>query len=162
MMSFVVWTAAACGDSPEGNTANVNLNGNMAAEINDPDRPDRKASDNAEELGLMIKLPGEPIEVAWREDPEGEATKLTAVMRYEKDVADQIAGRAAKLGEGQPVEFEIQPWFPTELAAPGELTLESKVNGMRHPADEFIQPPYTRGTIARVEDTDYFILELYR
>jgi hypothetical protein len=154
----------ACSD-PEANQNNTgpNLNSNTAAaELNDPELPHRKASDNAEELGMLVKLPSEPIEVAWREDAEGGTTKLTAVMRYEKDVADQIEQRASKIGSGEPAEFAIQPWFPNELAAPGELTLEAMVNGTRLPADEFIQPPFTRGTITRVQETDYFILELYR
>jgi hypothetical protein len=139
-----------------GPTGNSNAVNSSAANSANTDQTGPK--DNIEELGLLVRLPFEPEEVAWKEKQEQK--KLIAVMRFSPENAQKMAGEVAKNGPGSPETLTVESWFPNELIAQAELTGESIVKGQSYPAEPFLNPPYTKGRITRVENTDYFILQI--
>ncbi|PYT00979.1 MAG: hypothetical protein DMF63_04765 [Acidobacteria bacterium] len=114
--------------------------------------------DNIEELGMLVHLPFEPEEVAWEEKPEQK--KLIAVIRFSPENAAKMAAEAARNGPPSSETLTVENWYPNELIAQGELTGESTVKGQSYNAASFLNPPYTKGKITRVENTDYFILQI--
>ena len=138
--------------SPAGNN---NMNSSAARSAN-ADRSVPK--DNIEELGMLVRLPFEPDEVAWEENPEQK--KLTAVMRFSPENAAKMAAEISKSGPPTPEKVSVESWFPNELLAQGELTGESIVKGHSYTAEPYLNPPYTKGRITQIESTDYFILQI--
>lgn len=114
--------------------------------------------DNIEELGMLVRLPFEPEEVAWKEQPEQK--RLIAVIRFSPENASKMSAEIGKGAQGSPETVTVQSWFPNELIAQGELTGESILKGQSFPAEPFLNPPYTKGKITRIENTDYFILQI--
>ncbi len=114
--------------------------------------------DNIEALGMLVRLPIEPEEVAWEEKPDQK--KLTAVLRFSPENAAKMAAEVAKNGQASADTLTVESWYPNELIAQGELTGESTVKGQSYTAEPFLNPPYTKGKITRVENTDYFILQI--
>lgn len=114
--------------------------------------------DNAEELALLVKLPVEPDEVAWKEDPAKK--QLVAVMRFSPENAGKLVAEIGGTGQATVEVLPVESWYPAELVAQGELTGESTVRGTSFSAESLLNPPYTKGKITRVENTDYFILQI--
>ena len=114
--------------------------------------------DNVEELGILVRLPFIPEEVAWEEDAANKS--LIAVIRFSPEDASKMSAELAKLGAGTPETLSVEAWYPAELIAQGELSGESSIQGSSFPAETFLNPPYTKGKIARVDNTDYFILQI--
>lgn len=135
-------------------------NGNVAnsAGANAANTAQSGPKDNIEELGLLVRLPVEPEEVTWEEKPEQK--KLIAVIRYSPENAQKMAAEVQKNGQASPETLSVESWYPNELIAQGELTGESTVKGQSYPAEPFLNPPYTKGRITRIENTDYFILQI--
>ena len=71
-----------------------------------------------------------------------------------------MAAEVAKNGQASADTLTVESWYPNELIAQGELTGESTVKGQSYTAEPFLNPPYTKGKITRVENTDYFILQI--
>jgi hypothetical protein len=142
----------AC-STPAGNSNAVN-----SSAANSANAAQAGPKDNIEELGLLVRLPFEPEEVAWKEKPEQK--KLIAVVRFSPENAQKMASEIAKNGQPSPETVTVESWFPNELIAQGELTGESIVKGQSYPAEPFLNPPYTKGKITRIENTDYFILQI--
>jgi hypothetical protein len=114
--------------------------------------------DNVEELAMVVKLPFEPEEVAWEEKAaEG---SLTAVIRFSHENAEKMSGEIAKNGAPTPERLTVEAWYPAELIAQSEMSGESTVEGKSYPAVPFLNPPYTKGKITRIDNTDYFILQI--
>jgi len=114
--------------------------------------------DNVEELAMLVKLPVEPEEVAWKENPAQK--KLVAVLRFSPENAGKLVAEIERTGQPTVETLPVESWYPAELVAQGELTGESTVTGTSFPAESFLNPPYTKGKITRVENTDYFILQI--
>lgn len=114
--------------------------------------------DNVEEFAILVNLPFEPDEVAWEEEPDNKG--MTAVIRFSPESASKMSAELAKLGAGTPETLSVEAWYPTELIAQGELSGESSIKSRSYPAESFLTPPYTKGKIARIENTDYFILRV--
>src|SRR5215211_38618 len=141
---------SAC-SRPDGNSNAVN-----STAANSASMAHTGPKDNIDELGLIVRLPFEPEEVAWQEKPEQK--KLIAVVRFSPENAQKMAAEVAKNGQPTPETVTVESWYPNELIAQGELTGESTVKGQSYPAEPFLNPPYTNGKITRIEHTDYFIL----
>jgi hypothetical protein len=139
--------------SQTDNTNIANSNGRNSANANS-----QVPKDNVEKLGLLVRLPFEPEEVAWEENPETKS--LTAVIRFSPENAGKMAAEIAKNGQPTPDQVSVESWFPNELLAQGELTGESIVKGHSFPAAPYLNPPYTTGKITQIENTDYFILQI--
>lgn len=142
--------------SCSGTTGNSNAVNSEAA--NSTNAAPAGPKDNIEEFGMLVRLPFAPEEVAWKEKPEQK--KLTAVIRFSPENAQKMAAEVAKSGTPSPETVTVESWYPNELIAQGELTGESTVKGQSYPAEPFLNPPYTKGKITRIENTDYFILQI--
>jgi hypothetical protein len=153
---FLILVAAGLGlpgcSSP---AENANANSPVA---NSASSTSPAPKDNIEELGMLVRLPFEPEEVAWEESPEQK--KLTAVMRFSPENAAKMAAEISKAGPPTPEKVSVESWFPNELLAQGELTGESVVKGHSYTAEPYLNPPYTKGRITQIESTDYFILQI--
>lgn len=124
--------------------------------------------DNVEELELIIKLPAHPEEVIWREDktnvqssastPSGK--KLTAVLKFTAEDADKIAAQSETYRPAKPAQIDTESWFPAELIAQSELSGDETLKGDAYAANDFLQPPFSDGKLTRLENSNYFILEL--
>lgn len=114
--------------------------------------------DNADELGLLVALPFEAEEVAWEEKPENKS--LTAVIRFSPENAAKMSAELTKNGAGVPETLSVETWYPAELIAQAELSGESAIKGRSYSAEAFLNPPYTKGKITQIENTDYFILQI--
>jgi hypothetical protein len=106
----------------------------------------------------MVTLPFEPEEVAWEENAEKKS--LTAVIRFSPENASKMAAEISKAGAGTPETLSVEGWYPAELTAQAELSGESVIKGKSYPAESFLNPPYTKGKITQIENTDYFILQM--
>ena len=140
--------------TPNGNTNAAN----SAPAASNSNTEHAGPKDNIDELGMLVRLPFAPEEVAWEEKPEQK--KLTAVMRFSPENAAKMAAEVAKNGQPSLQTVTVESWYPNELIAQGELTGESAVKGKSYPAEPFLNPPYTKGKITRIENTDYFILQI--
>ncbi len=153
-----------CGGSDSNtNESNSNERKNTAA-APEPEREGVK--DNSDELSALIKLPFQPEDVVWKEfvsdKPGGQQGKrLLAVFQLTAEDSKKLVDRAAKIKPGTPVSLPSEKWFPTELVTQSEIGGEQGIQAMSYPADEFFLPPYTEGTLSRVDNTDFFVLELF-
>lgn len=153
---------AGCGSSPDNTSAPATPSTNavnIAEQIRDT------ANDNIEELGTLIKLPFEPEEVAWKESAmpartQGSAgsRRLTAVMRFSSDHAKRIVAQAEKHRPPTDVTLNTERWYPSELISQSELTGADTLKAVSYSPVEFLQPPFETGELARVENSDYFVL----
>lgn len=138
--------------APAGNSPSANSEGNRVAQV------PRKANDKPEELGMLINFTLEPEDILWRQTET--PRKVVAVFRLAEEDTKKLADSLSARSPGAARSVAVEDWFPTELIAGGEATGGSSVDGTAYPADEFFQPPFTQGTITRVNDTDFFVLEL--
>ena len=138
--------------APAGNASSANSEGNRVAQV------PRKANDKPEELGMLINFTLEPEDILWRQTET--PRKVVAVFRLAEEDTKKLADSLSARSPGAARSVAVEDWFPTELVAGGEATGGSSVDGTAYPADEFFQPPFTQGTITRVNDTDFFVLEL--
>ena len=135
-----------------------NSNVSNASAVNASNTAQAGPKDNIDELGMLVRLPFVPEEVAWEEKPEQK--KLTAVVRFSPENAAKMAAELAKGGQASADTLTVESWYPNELIAQGELTGESTVKGQSYSAEPFLNPPYTKGKITRIENTDYFIFQI--
>ena len=150
LLATQILSSCSSQNSDNGNVANVGANSSNITQVG--------PKDNIEEFGLLVRLPFVPEEVAWEEKPDEK--KLTAVIRYSPEYADKMMEEVAKNGQPSEDTLSVESWYPNELIAQGELTGESMVKGHSYPAEPFLNPPYTKGKITRIENTDYFILQI--
>jgi hypothetical protein len=142
---------AGCSDTASNsNTAN-NAANEAATNAN-------VAKTNAEELGVLIKMPFEAEDAVWRGGPDQK--KLIAVLRFSTADANKLVEQAKKVGPPVAGQIESESWFPAELIAQSDISGDDTLKGTTYAADDFYQPPYTEGKLTRIEDTDYFVLEL--
>jgi hypothetical protein len=133
-------------------------NNNNTANTSAPAASQAVPKDNVDEFAMLVRLPIEPEEVVWKERPEQKS--LTAVLRYSSENAAKMTAELAKNGKTIPETLTVEPWYPNELIAQSEMTGESTLKGHSYPAESFLNPPYTKGTITRIDDTDYFVLQI--
>jgi len=144
-------------------SSNNNANGSSNANAPRRNAPDASASpnDSVEDLRSLINVPFEPEEVLWRTFSEGaNGARLTAVFRLKPEDARAFTARTTETSTGRGVRSNVEEWYPPELKAMGETSGEMIVTGNSYPATEFIQSPYTKGTVLIIPETDYVILEL--
>ena len=142
----------ACG----GNEANSNSKGSTGSDGNGENAPVAKT--NVEELGMLVNVPYESEDVVWMDFPKQK--KIVAVLRFSQAEASRLTVDAEKIRPAQPTTITSEKWFPPELIAQGNLTGDDTLKGRSYAANAFFQDQYNDGRITRIEDTDYFILEL--
>lgn len=149
---FLLLLLASC-TAPAGNSSSANADqGNRVAAI------PKKANDKPEELGMLINFTLEPQDIVWQQSESPK--KVVAVFRLVGDETERFADQLKSKSPGAAKSVTVEDWFPAELVAGGETTGGSSVDGTAYPADEFFQTPYMQGTITRINDTDFFVLEL--
>lgn len=124
------------------------------------------AHDDVEELGKIIKLPAAPEEAAYSEiklNSSGASNdvKLLVILRFSTADANQIAASAAQYKTPAPADVDAENWFPPELVAKSQETGDASLKGVEYAANDFLQPPYASGRLTRINDTDYFVLEMF-
>ena len=138
--------------SPAGNR-----NASGSAAENSSNSANAAPKDNVEEFAEFVRLPFQPEEVAWK---EAAGKGITAVVRFSPENATKMATEVAKHGQPTSEALTVETWYPAELIAQSEMTGESTVKGQSYPAGPFLNPPYTKGKITRIENTDYYILQI--
>ncbi len=149
-----------CGGSTQNgpNSNAVNQPANAAAA--EPEKDGVKY--NVEELGSLVKMPFEPEDLAWKEfNTNQQNRRLLAVFQLTPADAKKMLESASKIRPGKPVVLTTEKWFPTELVTQSEMSNDEGIQAMSYAADEFLQPPYNEGTLSRVDNTDFFVLELF-
>ena len=161
---------SACTGNPADNSNGV-LSNQTANQNSNAGENANLTKDNAEILHTIIKLPYEPEETVWREvaannrnaATENSSTnnkKLTAVLRFSPEDAAKATSQAETYKPPVPAQIQTEDWFPAELIAQSELSGDETLKGVSYAANDFIQSPYTDGQIIRIENSNYFILEL--
>lgn len=146
--SFISVFTACSGDS------NVNSNsGNRAVRSNENANVPHT---NAEELGMLVKIPYETEDIVWKEYPS--KRRILAILRFSPADANKLTAEAG--GPTEPATIATESWFPDELIAQSEMSGDNALKGTSYPATAFAQEPYSIGKLTRVEGTDYFILEM--
>src|SRR6476620_11808285 len=149
-VTLAVSTFAGCSETSNTNTEPVPT---AAAPENA-----NKANTNVEELGVLINVPYESDEASWKEDKAHK--KVIAVLRFSETEAKRLVDDASKIAAPQNAEISAESWFPPELIAQSGISGEDTLTGKAYPANAFFQDPYNSGRITRIENTDYFVLEL--
>lgn len=159
LVSVVYFLLVVSCNNPNAADSNVNQN-TSGNSVNAENK--KLPKDNVEELSNLIKMPETPEEAVWREDetqnPQGK--KLTAVLKFTAEKANKISESAAKPQPAAGVQIGTEDWYPEELTAQTQLSGNESLKGTAYAANDFLNPPYTRGKLVRVENTDYFVLEL--
>ena len=151
-------------------TANVNRSVPNANQTTNPNA-EIIAQDDVEELGKIIKLPFAPVEATYIEtnlnDKNSDSRmaapdkkKLVAVLKFSAGDANQIVAQAEKYAPSAPLDVDAENWFPPELIAKSQETGDEFLKGISFAANDFLQSPYLNGRLTRINDTDYFVLEL--
>ena len=65
-----------------------------------------------------------------------------------------------KIAPATPAAFIPLEWFPEELIAQSEIAGDQSLKGKQYDARDFVQAPYTKGRLIKLEQPGYFILEL--
>lgn len=150
---------SACGKNETGKNANLpaNQTGNFANENKIPPQ------DDVEELERIIKLPFHPEEAIWREtvlETPQDGKKLTVVLKFSTEEANKIVEQAEQYKSITDVEVDAEDWFPAELIAQSQISGDVNLKGKSYNANDFFQSPFSNGKITRINNTDYFVLEL--
>ncbi len=107
---------------------------------------------------MLINFALEPEDIGWVHDES--AKKIVAVFRLDPEDSKKLAEQLTARSPGAPKSISVEDWFPPELVAGGETTDASTVDGTAYPADDFYQPPFSQGTITRINSTDFFVIEI--
>lgn len=127
------------------------------------------ARDDLGGLAKIINLPLEPEEANyWEENlvkadnqnSVSEGKKLIAVLKFSPENSAQLIGQIEKIRPAADSEIDAESRFPAELIARSQLSGDETLKGKAYAADNFYNVPYNKGKITRIEDTDYFVLEL--
>ena len=113
---------------------------------------------NAEELGMLVNMNYESEEVYWKDDPARK--KIVAVIKYSPEVANQVVADALRVREPEAASISPENWFPPELIAQSEMSGDDTIKGKAYAPTVFLQEPYNEGRLIRINDTDYFVLEV--
>lgn len=147
------------GCSSSADTSNVN---SSASNQNANAGNTNSIKDSVEDLAAVIRLPEMPEEAVWREeettDPKGK--KITAILKYSSESAAKIVAAADKSKPAAATEIGAESWFPDELTAQSQLSGNESIKATAYSANDFYNAPYINGKISRVNDTNYFVLEL--
>jgi hypothetical protein len=160
----------SCVSNNNNSNQNTGKENNNTAKIAEKTSDD--PSDDTEELAARIKLPVTPEDVLWKEtsgektaansavsgDPN--AKKLTAVLKFSDVDSEAITQQVQKISPPMNITIDPEEWFPPELIAESETTGDQTLKGKMFDARDFLQEPYKKGRIVKLEQAGYFVLEL--
>ncbi|MBS1770472.1 MAG: hypothetical protein JSS77_12475 [Acidobacteria bacterium] len=142
-------TALSCMSPRDNSNRTQNSNVNVNADAN-------SANSNLEELRLLINVPYETEDLAWKKEDGSE--KIVAVLRFAPEDADKIAAESGPAA-GK-VSLSPESWYPSELTAQSETSGDNGLEGTAYDPKLFVLAPYTQGRLVRIDGTNYFLLEL--
>lgn len=116
------------------------------------------ANTNAEELGMLVKVPFEPEDIVWKSYSSGK--RVVAVLRFSTADSEKVVAESLAFGTPAPAAIEVEPWFPEELTAQGEMSGDNALKGMAYSANVFAQEPFSNGRVTRIEGSDFFVLDI--
>ncbi len=169
LVSAFFFAACKVYDNTNANLQTVDAN-NQNAKIESIGKNQSQAQDDAEELSRHIKIPYETEEALWRIEEaakvpnanHGEtAPKLIAVLKFKSADAQKIVEQAANYRPATETSVSVENWFPPELVAKSQESGDESVKGIVYAPNDFAQTPYDHGTLTRIAETDYFVLELF-
>ena len=127
--------------------------------------------DDVGELGKIINLPFEPIEVVWQENtlnvesagnralPSNEK-RLVAVLQLKLEDLNRSIAQAEKYATPTRAVVDAESWFPVELIAQSQLSGDESLKGNSYAANDFFLESFNKGKFTHVADTDFIVLEL--
>ena len=164
----IIFLFNSCARNETANSNSIGSNANQIAGSANVSVP----RDDVEELGKIIKLPIAPEEATYNENslndknseprvsPAPNEKKIVAVLRFSPENANQIAASAEKHKSPAPADVEAENWFPPELIAQSQISGDEVLKGISYAADDFYQPPFNNGRLTRINNTNYFVLEM--
>lgn len=167
IIRFLLWLAmisiASCsgGGGQSESNGNAKVNTNTTAATNAAGNG-ASSNDDTAELGTRVLLPIVPEEVKWREEPvrNSDAKKLIAVLKYPEAESGNLVAQASKHRPAERVELAAEDWFPEELVAQSQMAGDDSLKGNAYAAKDFLQMPYKTGRLVKIENSNYFVLEL--
>lgn len=168
---FLLLFLTACGnnDSTNNNKDSSAKNSNKISGASLENS--NSARDDLDELGKIIKLPFAPEEASYWEEVSTKTDgknqnsaaneKLfVAVLKFSPENAARLVSQIEKIRLPVDAEIDAENRFPAELVAQSQLSGDETLKGKSYAAADFLQTPYRSGKITRIENTDYFVLEL--
>jgi hypothetical protein len=143
-----------------GGSGNVNQTVNSANQAANADTNSNITKDDTEDLGKIVSLPYVPEEAAWRETGSQNTKKLIAVLKFSAQDAQAIVAQAEKYKPSEPAELEAENWFPPELIAKSQQSGDESLKANAYAANDFISREYKDAKLARINETNYFVLEM--
>ena len=159
---IIAVTLGACAGNQIGNDNSVVTNASQTANS----KVEIVAQDNIEDLDKIIKLPYTPLEATYSEiNPNSKNTapnekRFVGVLKFSTEDAAKIVADAEKYKPSTPSDIDAETWFPPELIAKSQETGDEYLKGVEYAANDFVRPPYLNGKLTRLNNTDYFVLEL--
>ena len=135
-----------------------NTNTKPATNVQSTTENANSAKTNVEELGLLVVVPYESEDIVWKEYPSQK--RIVAVLRFSPADSAKVVAEAEKYGQPQAASISSETWFPAELIAQSEMSGDDNLNGNSYPANQFFQEPYSSGRIIRINNSDYFVLDV--
>ncbi len=168
---FLLLSLNACKNSDSTNQDLNSSNRNSNQTIITNSENTNAVRDDIDELGKIIKLPLVPEEVNYWEENSIEASggnqdaaqirkKMVVVLKFSPENAAQLVTHIEKIKPPIDAAIDAESQFPAELIAQSQLSGDETLKGKSYAADDFLQTPFNRGKITRIENTDYFVLEL--
>lgn len=159
LLLLSVILSISCGSQTESNT-NAKTNSNAANVTGNENST--IANDDIAALNNQVILPFIPEEVSWHEENAKDSgdKKLTAVMKFTAEDAKNLTAQVEKHRPAEAVEIGTEQWFPAELIAQSQLSGNESLKGNAYAPTDFIQLPYKNGRLIRIENSNYFVLEL--
>ncbi len=164
----VMFYSCATPDVDEGEVNRLRPVVNKNANVNvDPNA--NVAEDNELKLNSLINLPFEPEENDYREDvigiqdgrvPSPTGRKLTAVLKFSTEDTKSLIDQLKEKGTPFETKADSETWFPAELVAKSQTAGDERLKGTGYSAKGFYKPPYSRGSVTHIDDTEYFVLIL--
>jgi len=163
-LCLLINTLGGC-SKPTSNTGNSNNQTDQANADRAVEPGMEGAKDNADELETLVKLPYEPEDLVWKEFPAAAdgstARRVLAVFQFGVADAKKVVENASHVRPGSPVLLPTEKWFPKELITQTEVSGEEGIRATSYAADEFLNAPFNTGTLSRVDNTDFFVLEVF-
>lgn len=147
----------SCSNQPPANSGNSAQNSNSANENT------TASKDDTAELNSMVLLPFVPVETVFREENDKnklDQKKLVAVLKFTPEDANNLIAQAEKHRPAEAVQVGTEDWFPAELVAQTQLSGDEMLKGKAYGANDFLQMPYKTGKLIKVDNSDFFILEV--
>lgn len=133
-----------------------------------------RVKDDLVELNRVINLPFEPVEVVWQEDnpahknaknqsiasSEKSEKRIVAVLQFTSEDSARLVAQAEKYAPAKSAVIDAESWFPVELIAQSQLSGDETLKGNSYAADDFFLAPFTNGTLTRIDNTNFFVLEI--